>query len=189
MPLAQYTQSAMALVLHTGGDPGALAGDLRRTVRAIDADLPTAQVVTMDELAVRATARQRFNLLMLGVFALVALGLASVGLYGVMSFLVTQRTREIGIRIALGGKPGDVRRMVIRESLVISVSGLLAGGAISLSLSRAVRGLLFGVTATDPTTYLFISALLLLVAAIAAYGPARRATRVDPLVALRADGQ
>jgi putative ABC transport system permease protein len=185
MPLAQYTQSAMAVVLHTDGDPGALAGGLRQTVRALDPDLPTAQIVTMDELVVRATARQRFNMLMLSVFAMVALGLASVGLYGVMSFLVAQRTREIGIRIALGGKPGDVRRMVIRESLVISVSGLLAGAAISLSLSPAVRGLLFGVTPTDLPTYLSISVLLLLVAAIAAYGPARRATRVDPLVALR----
>jgi putative ABC transport system permease protein len=185
MALPQYAQAGMAVVVRTDGDPAALARALRETVRAQDPDLPTAQLRTMDELMVRATARQRFNMLMLGVFALVALCLASVGLYGVMSYLVAQRTREIGIRIALGGRPGDVRRMVVRESLMISVSGLVMGGVISLALSRVVAGLLFGVRATDPVTYVSIALLLLFVAAAASYGPARRATRVDPLTALR----
>ncbi|HEV8357637.1 MAG TPA: FtsX-like permease family protein [Gemmatimonadales bacterium] len=142
----------------------------------------------MDQLLSGATARQRFNLLMIGVFAVVALGLASVGLYGVMSYLVSQRTREIGIRIALGGQPGDVRRMVVRESLVISVSGLLAGAAVSLALSSIIGRVLFGVRPTDPPTCIAIVLLLLLVAAAASNGPARRATRVDPLVALREYG-
>jgi predicted permease len=184
-PLTQHTEWGMAIVVRTGGEPAGLAGALRREVNAADPDLPTAQVRTMEDLMSQATARQRFNLLMLGVFALVALGLASVGLYGVMSYLVAQRTREIGIRIALGGQPGQVWRIVVRESLLIAGAGLLAGTAISLALSRVVQGLLFGVSATDLTTYVAISGLLLFVAALAAFGPARRATRVDPLVALR----
>ncbi|HEV8197846.1 MAG TPA: ABC transporter permease [Gemmatimonadales bacterium] len=184
MPLAQYTQRGMSIVVHTDGKPSALASSLRQAVKAVDPDLPTAQIRTMDELMVQATSRPRFNLLMLAVFALVALGLASIGLYGVMSYLVAQRTREIGIRIALGGQPGHVRRMVVRESLLISVAGLAIGGAISLALSRVVAGLLFGVRATDPPTYIGIVLLLLVVSAGASYGPARRATRVDPLTAL-----
>jgi putative ABC transport system permease protein len=184
MPLAQYTQRGMSIVVHTDGKPSALASSLRQAVKAVDPDLPTAQIRTMDELMVQATSRPRFNLLMLAVFALVALGLASIGLYGVMSYLVAQRTREIGIRIALGGQPGHVRRMVVRESLLISVVGLAIGGAISLALSRVVAGLLFGVRANDPPTYIGIVLLLLVVSAGASYGPARRATRVDPLTAL-----
>ena len=185
VPFAQHVETTLALVVKTGGEPAALSPALRGALRAHDKDLPSAQLRTMDQLLAGATARQRFNMLMIGVFALVALGLASVGLYGVMSYLVSQRTREIGIRIALGGQPGDVRRMVVRESLLISVSGLLAGAAVSLGLSRVVSRVLFGVRATDPATYIAIALLLLIVAAAASYGPARRATRVDPLVALR----
>ncbi len=185
MPLAQYAQRGMAVVVHTAGDPTVLMPALRQAIRAQDPDLPTAGIQTMDQLVIRATARQRFNMLMLAVFALVALGLASVGIYGVMSYLVAQRTREIGIRIALGGQPKDIRRMIVRESLVISVSGLAVGALVSLALSRAVASLLFGIQATDPPTYISIALLLLTVAAAASFGPARRATRVDPLVALR----
>jgi ABC-type antimicrobial peptide transport system permease subunit len=115
----------------------------------------------------------------------VALLLAAVGLYGVMSYLVSQRTREIGIRIALGGNPGGVRRMVVRESLLIAIGGVAAGAAASLALSSLVTRLLYGVTPTDLPTYVAITALLLLVAGLASYGPARRAARVDPLTALR----
>ena len=185
VPFSQHVETTLALVVRTGGEAAALAPALRGALRAEDRDLPTAQLRTMDQLLAGATARQRFNMLMIGVFALVALGLASVGLYGVMSYLVSQRTREIGIRIALGGQPGDVRRMVVRESLVISLSGLLAGAAVSLALSSIVGRVLFGVRATDPPTYIAIVLLLLLVAAAASYGPARRATRVNPLEALR----
>ena len=185
VPFAQHVETTLTLIVRTGADPAALSAALRGALRAVDKDLPTGQLRTMDQLLAGATARQRFNMLMIGVFAVVALGLASVGLYGVMSYLVSQRTREIGIRIALGGQPGDVRRMVVRESLVISVSGLLVGATMSLALSKVVSRVLFGVRATDPATYLAIALLLLLVAALASYGPARRATRVDPLVALR----
>ena len=185
VPYTQHVETTLSLVVRVGGDPAALAPALRGALRAQDKDLPTGQLRTMDELLAGATARQRFNLLMIGVFAVVALGLASVGLYGVMSYLVSQRTREIGIRIALGGQPGDVRRMVVREGLLISVSGLVVGAAVSLALSKVVGRVLFGVRATDPPTYIAIALLLLIVAAVASYGPARRATRVDPLVALR----
>lgn len=130
-------------------------------------------------------SRQRFNMVMLAAFAMAALALASIGLYGVMSYLVAQRTREIGIRLALGGQPGDVRGLVVRESMVIAVSGLVVGAAISLALSQLLAGLLYGVQPTDLVTYGSISILLLLVALLAAYGPARRATRIDPVAALR----
>ena len=185
VPFAQHVETTVSLVLRTNGDPGALAGPIRGVVRTHDPDLPTAQLQTLNELVTNATARQRFNMLMLTVFALVALGLASVGLYGVMSYLVSQRNREIGIRIALGGQPADVRRLVLRESLWISVGGLVAGAAASLALSRLLTGLLYGIKPIDVPTYAGIGALLLTVAALASYGPARRATRVDPLVALR----
>jgi ABC-type antimicrobial peptide transport system permease subunit len=162
-----------------------LSGAIRERVRGHDPDLPTAQIHSLDELMTNATARPRFNLLMLTVFALVALALASVGLYGVMSYLVSHRNREIGIRIALGGQSRDVRRLVVRESLAISMTGLLIGIAGSLALSRLLSGLLFGITPTDVRTYVGVSALLLSVAAVASWGPARRATRVDPLIALK----
>ena len=122
---------------------------------------------------------------LVSVAGFVALGLASIGLYGVMSYLVAQRTREIGIRIALGGSPGNVRGLVVRESMGIAAAGVLVGTAVTLALSGALSRLLYGVSATDPATYAAIASLLAVVAALAAYGPARRATRIDPLAALR----
>jgi predicted permease len=185
LPHQQRPERSMSLVVRTAGPPLALARALREVVRRHDPDLPTSAMQTMEELTSAAVAPQRFNLLMLGLFAIVALVLASVGLYGVMSYLVSQRSREIGIRIALGGRPVDVRRMVVRESLAIALGGLAVGAVVSLALSRAVTTLLFGVSPVDPLTYATITMLLLGVAALAAFGPARRAARVDPLVALR----
>ena len=185
LPLPQAGQRSLSLVLRTGGRPMELAQAVRQVVRRHDPNLPTAAIRPLDELVASAVAPQRFNLLMLGAFAAVALALASIGLYGVMSYMVSQRTREIGIRIALGGEPNDVRRMVVRESLLISIGGLAVGGIVSLALSGAVTKLLYGVSPTDLTTYAAVAMLLLSVAAIAAYGPARGAARVDPLTALR----
>jgi putative ABC transport system permease protein len=185
LPLAQMPQRSMSVVVRTAGPPLSFAPLIRQMIKRHDPNLPTASVRTMDQLLSAAVAPQRFNLVMLGVFAMVALVLASVGLYGVMSYMVSQRTREIGIRIALGGEPGDVRRMVMRESLLIAIGGLAVGGAVSLLLSQLVSRLLFGVSPTDPPTYGMIGGLLLAVAVLAAYGPARRAARVDPLTALR----
>jgi len=185
LPLPQMSQRSMSLVVRTSGPPMAFAQTVRQVVRRHDPNLPTAGTRPLDDLVAAAIAPQRFNLLLLGTFAAVALALASIGLYGVMSYMVSQRTREIGIRIALGGKPGDVRRMVVRESLLISIGGLAAGGIASIALSGAVTRLLYGVSPTDLATYATIMATLLVVASLAAYGPARRAARVDPLVALR----
>jgi putative ABC transport system permease protein len=186
LPYLQNPQTTMSAVVRSNtGSVTSLVPSLRAAVRAVDAELAVAKLRTVDDLLAAAVARQRFNALMLSIFALVALTLASVGLYGVMSYLVAQRTRELGIRIALGGSPGAVRRVVVRESLLIAVTGLVVGLAVSLALSRVLRGLLFGVPSTDVVTYAGVSTLLLVVALIASYGPARRATRIDPVVALR----
>jgi putative ABC transport system permease protein len=186
LPYLQNLQTTMSAVVRAkDGSVASLVPALRAAVLAIDPELAVAKLRTVDDLFGAAVARQRFNMLMLTIFALVALALASVGLFGVMSYLVAQRTRELGIRIALGGQPSAVRRVVVRESLLIALAGLAIGLALSLALSRALRGLLFGVPPTDLVTYVGVSALLLVVALLASYGPARRATRIDPVVALR----
>jgi predicted permease len=186
LPYLQNPQTTMSAVVRSnGGNVTSLVPSLRAVVRTVDAELAVAKLRTVDDLLGAAVARQRFNTLMLSIFALVALTLASVGLYGVMSYLVAQRTRELGIRIALGGPPAAVRRVVVRESLLIALTGLALGVVASLALSRLLRGLLFGVPATDVVTYAGVSALLLVVALLASYGPARRATRIDPITALR----
>jgi putative ABC transport system permease protein len=186
LPYLQNPQTTMsAVVRSSGGSVTALVPALRAAVREADPELAVAKLRTVDDLLSAAVARQLFNAMMLTIFGLVALALASVGLYGVMSYLVAQRTRELGIRIALGGQPSAVRRVVVRESLLIAVAGLAIGLAASLLLSRALRGLLFGVPPTDVATYAGVSGLLLVVALAASYGPARRATRIDPVTALR----
>jgi putative ABC transport system permease protein len=181
----QHPQGMISLVARAAVNPASLTNDLRGVVRALDRDLPVSNLRAMSDVVAGATARQRFNMLMISLFALAALGLASIGLYGVMSYLVAQRTREIGIRVALGGQPGDVRRLILGESMAIAAAGVAVGTVATLALSGALSKLLFGISATDPATYSTIAALLLVVAAVAAYGPARRATRVDPIVALR----
>jgi ABC-type antimicrobial peptide transport system permease subunit len=162
-----------------------LAAPIRAAVKSLDAEVPVAKLGSMDDIVSRALTKQRFNTLLLAIFALTALALATIGLYGVMAFLVSQRTREIGIRMALGGEPGAIRRMILREGMLICSTGLLIGGAASVGVSRMLRGLLFGVAANDPLTYASIGLLLLAVGCAASYGPARRATRVNPIAALR----
>jgi len=162
-----------------------VAGPVRSAIRSIDGELPVAQLGSMDAIVFRAVSRQRFNTLLLGIFAATALLLATIGLYGVMAFLVSQRTREIGIRMALGGEARSIRRMVLREGVLICLVGLVAGAGVSLAVTRTLSGLLFGVTPNDPATYTAIGVLLLAVGCAASYGPARRATRVSPIVALR----
>jgi predicted permease len=185
VPHGQSPQSTLSVVARGNGAASALAPAMRAAVRSLDAEIPLSQLRPMDDFVARALAKLRFDALLLGIFAVTALVLASVGLYGVMAYLVSQRTREIGIRMALGGEPRAIRRMVLREGILISVLGLVVGGLLSLAGSRAVSGLLFGVTPTDAVTYGSIAGLLLIVGAAASYGPARRATRVDPLIALR----
>jgi len=142
-------------------------------------------VQTLERLRSAATAQEQFNLLLVGVFALVALILAAVGLYGVTSYAVAQRTRELGIRLALGAQPGDVLRAVLGQGARLAAAGLAIGMVVSLALTRVMATLLFGVGARDPMTFVGVGALLALVSGVACYIPARRAMRVDPVVALR----
>jgi len=175
----------MSIVARTTAPVSSVAGPVRAAIKSIDAELPVAKFGSLDAIVARALSRQRFNTLLLGIFAVTALVLASIGLYGVMAFVVSQRTREIGIRMALGGEARSIRRMVLREGILICLVGLVAGAAVSLAVSRTLSGLLFGVTASDPATYVGIGLLLLAVGCVASYGPARRATLVNPIVALR----
>jgi putative ABC transport system permease protein len=185
MPYLQHPQGMLYPVVSTTGPTTAVAAPLRQAVKSLDPDLPVAKLRPVSELQRDAIARQRFNLVLTALFALTALALASLGLYGVMAYLVAQRTREIGIRVALGGQPSDVRGMVMRESLGIAMVGLALGTVGSLMLSRGLTGFLFEIKPTDPVTYGSIAVLVLLVSSLAAFGPARRATCIDPLIALR----
>jgi putative ABC transport system permease protein len=172
------------IVARTSGDPLALVGPLRREVRALDPDLPLDGVMTM-EARVAAVARPRFYAVLVGAFAAVALGLAAVGLYGLLSHTVAMRSREIGVRLALGAQPRAVVRLVVGQALGLVGLGVAVGVAAAFAVTRLLRSLLFGVTATDPLTFTVVPLLLVGVALAACYGPARRATRVDPIEALR----
>jgi len=186
-PLTQRSGLNLSLALKTSGDPKLLASALSAEVRAVDPDLPTFGARTMQDTVATATAARRFSTQLLGVFAVLALALSAIGIYGVMAFMVGQRTREIGIRIALGAHPGSVVRLVLRQALLLAAGGVVAGASVALIATRLLSGLLFQVRATDPITYTLIAALLALTATVAAWRPARRAAAVDPITALRAD--
>lgn len=173
-----------ALVVRTSIDPLSLATSVRNAVWSIDKDQPVSNLRSMDEIVSEAVARQRFSTLLLGVFAGLALVLAAVGIYGVMSYSVAQRTREIGIRMALGAQRSDVLKLTIANSLKLVGAGLIIGLAAAFILTRVMASLLFGVSATDPITFIIISLVLMSVALVASYIPALRATKVDPMVAL-----
>ena len=173
------------LVVKTDVEPLGLAAAVRRTVWEIDKDQPVSDIRTMEEVLSESIARQRFSMLLLGVFAAVALVLAAVGIYGVMSYSVAQRTHEIGIRMALGAQRGDVLKLAVGHGLKLVLIGLVVGLAAAFILTRVMTSLLFGVSATDPPTIVIISLVLIAVALLASYIPARRATKVDPMVALR----
>ena len=175
----------MNLIVRTAGDPRQIASAAQKEIRAIDPDQPVADVWTMSEVVSRSMARPRFNTLLLATFAGIALILASVGIYGVMNYSATQRTQEIGIRMALGAKPFDILRLVVGHGMKLTGAGVLLGVIASLALTRVMSNLLFGITATDLSTFFGVSAALTLVALVANYIPARRATRVNPVVALR----
>jgi putative ABC transport system permease protein len=172
-------------VVKTDVDPSSLAATVRKAVWEIDKDQPVSNIRTMEEIVADSIARQRFSMLLLAIFAAVALVLAGVGIYGVMSYSVAQRTREIGIRMALGAQTGAVLKLAVGYGMKLVIAGLVIGLMAAFALTRVMATLLFGVTATDPTTFTLISLLLIAVAALASYIPARRATKVNPIIALR----
>ena len=178
---------AMTFVVRTSPGSPATIQALKEQIRSLDPLQAIYHTATLDHLVSRTLRTQRFNLFLFGGFALATLLLASAGVYGVMSFTTSQRTREFGVRIALGAARGDIVRLVLREGLMLAGLGVILGTVVALSLTDLVRALLFGVTATDPATFLFVSVTLLLVAAAACYVPARRALKIDPLEALRMD--
>jgi len=184
-PHSELVYGSLVLVVRSNGDPGSMAAAIQREVRALDRDQPVSDVRTMNQLLADSISRSRFATLLLGIFAVVALLLASLGIYGVMSYAVTQRTNEIGIRIALGATRNNVVLLVLRRGMFLATSGVAIGVVGSLALTRLLAGLLFGVSVTDPSTFGLVPVLLLAIAFLAIYLPARRATRVDPLVALR----
>ena len=186
-PLTQVSTLSMGLVIRTGGDPSSLAVPLGRAVRAVDPDLPTFAVRPMSEVQAAGTASRRFAIQLVGGFAVLALFLAAVGIYGVLAYLVGQRTREIGIRMALGARRREVVGMVVGRALVLAVKGVTIGGVVSLVMGQAVAGLLFQVRPYDPWTFGTVAVLLSLTAVAASATPAVRAAHVDPMAALRAD--
>ncbi|PYS88725.1 MAG: hypothetical protein DMF64_19830 [Acidobacteria bacterium] len=186
LPYQQATLPFMSLVIRgTNGNPTALVAGARASVAQLDQDLPLTDVKPMNEWLAASVAPRRFNMLLLGGFALLALCLATVGIYGVMAYAVAQRTHEIGIRLALGAQVSDVLRLVIRQGMTLTLVGVGTGLAGAHALTRVLSSLLFGVTATDPFVFACVALLLTLVALVACYLPARRATKVDPMIALR----
>ncbi len=175
----------LTLVVRASREPGALAPDLRAAIRSLDKNIPISEVQTMDQVVAEATGESRFYLALLGVFAAVALVLAGVGIYGVMSYAVSRRTHEIGIRMALGAQERDVLKLVVFHGIVQALAGVAVGLVAALALSRLMAGLLYGTRPTDPATFAVVALVLGIVAVAASYVPARRATKVDPMVALR----
>jgi len=184
-PVFPNYQRSMTIVARSKSDPGAIAGPLRAAVTSIDKSLPIWSLKPMTEHLRDSLARRRFSLILLSVFSGVALVLAAVGIYGVISYGVTQRTHEMGIRMALGAKPRDVLKLVVRQSMLLVMAGVGIGLLASLALTRLMKGLLFSVSVTDPMTFVVIAVLMTFIALLASLIPARRATRVDPLVALK----
>jgi putative ABC transport system permease protein len=175
----------MTLTVRTTSEPLLMADSVRRQVWAVDKDQPIGNVAPMEQLIYDQVSQPRFYLMMLSIFAGVALVLASVGIYGVMSHMVTQRTHEIGVRMAMGAQDQDVMRMILGHGLVLTVIGTLIGIAGSMALTRVMTSLLYEVSTIDPITFVISPLLLIGVAMLASYIPARRAMKVDPQVALR----
>jgi putative ABC transport system permease protein len=175
----------MTLVIRARDASPGLVAEVKKEIWSLDAQIPVGDVHAMDELVAVSVAQQRFNMLLLGLFAALALILAAVGIYGTMAYTVNQRTHEIGIRTALGAHRRDVLRLIMRDGAKIALFGIASGIAGALALTRLMASLLFDVKPTDPATFAGVAILLALVALAACYIPARRAMRVDPMVALR----
>jgi putative ABC transport system permease protein len=184
-PLPELPYSSMTLVIRTTGDPAEMVPAVRREISAIDPSQPVSDVQTMNQVMSQTVSRARFNTLLLALFAGLATLLAAIGIFGVMSYSVTLRTREISIRMALGAQPGRMQMHILWQGLLLTLIGIAIGLAGALALTRLMSSLLFGVAATDPATFASIILILALISLLACYIPARRATRVDPLMALR----
>ena len=175
----------MSLVIRSSVEPSGLSAAVRQIVAEVDKSVPVSNVQTMDHIVSESITQPRFNLFLLGLFGTVAMLLSAAGIYGVTAYTVTQRTHELGIRLALGAQVGDVLKMILGQGMAVIGVGLVLGLASAFALMRLLRTLLFGVGENDPLTFAAITLVLLLVALLACYIPARRATKVDPLVALR----
>ena len=184
-PYLQNASRTFTLVTRTSVDPRTLAASIRKEVWATDKDLPVSNMKLMNELISNSVAQPRFYVILLSVFAGLALVLAAVGVYGVMSYSVTLRTRDIGIRMALGARPADIFKHIVGQALLLALIGLGIGIVLAITSTRVMSSLLYGINATDPLTLVATSLMLLAVALLASYVPARRATKVDPMVALR----
>jgi predicted permease len=185
LPEKQQSFGGLFLVARTAGDPAAMTNAMVNEIHSLDPEAPVYNIATMDQRLHDSLARRRFSMTMLGAFAAFALILAIVGIYGVMSYLVTQGTRDIGIRLALGATPRRILGMVIGQGMGLAAIGIVAGLAGAAFLTRWMASLLFGTSATDPATFSAVALLLAVVALLASYVPALRATKVDPMVALR----
>jgi predicted permease len=187
MPHSQFISRLFNVVLRTTTDPASLTSAVAHELHEVDRDLPMYGVVTMEQRVAGSLARRRFTTVLLAMFAGFALALATIGIYGVMAYLVSQGTREIGIRMALGATEKTVLKLVVKQGMVLAVCGVAVGLIAALAFSRLVSGLLFGVKATDPLTFAAITILLTVVALFASYIPARRAARIDPMISLRCE--
>jgi ABC-type antimicrobial peptide transport system permease subunit len=175
------------VVIRTAADSRAALASIRGALSGLDRDLPVARLYTIDDLMTLSVAAPRFRTTLVTIFAIVGLALAVLGIYGVMAYTVSERTRELGVRVALGATTRDVMRMVLTEAFALAAVGVVLGAAGALAATRLMAALLFGVTPTDPATFASIAALLMVSALAGSYLPARRATRVDPIATLRSE--
>jgi putative ABC transport system permease protein len=185
LPNAQGPYIFANLVVRTAGDPLQMARAVRAEIQAVDQDQPVAEIRTMAQVVADSIARPRLQSVLLGLFAGLALALAMAGVYGVVSYSVSGRTQEIGVRMALGARRASVLAMVLRDGALLSLAGVACGLTVALILTRYLGGLLYRVSPTDPLTFLAVSGLLIMVALLACYIPARRAARIEPVEALR----
>ncbi|MBI2679737.1 MAG: ABC transporter permease [Candidatus Solibacter usitatus] len=185
LPYGEFLWSGMSILMRTSGPPLSQVPGVRARVNAIDHDVAASNFLSMQQIVARSIWQQRFFTTLLLVFAILALLLAAAGLHGVMSYAVSQRTHELGIRMALGASGGDLQRMVMRQALVLTLAGVGLGGVAALALMRVMRTRLYQVSPTDPATFAVVAVVLAATAALASYFPARHATRVDPVIALR----